>query len=278
MENQGLVHQVARAFRGRGVALEDLIQFGNIGLIRAAEKFEPERGLRFSTYAVYWIRQAIYKGIANTSRPIRVPLHARKEAAAVHRCAKSMEAESGTKPWLTEVLDAMEARGGAHPEAGAAAPRGRGRRGQVRRQAARRSRRREPPKDSPLSVSIDEEHREQLGLALELLCDEHRQVLTWRYGLDGSLPSRSWRRPPSSASAGGPPRGSSARPSPSSRGSSIERRDGGMRDRRVGSGPIGELPSFPACSSYPSSNPRPFPTGESHHAAKTRTMSIADAT
>src|SRR4051794_30847132 len=67
MENQGLVHQVARGFRGRGVALEDLVQFGNIGLIRAAEKFEPERGLRFSTYAVYWIRQAIYKGIANTS-------------------------------------------------------------------------------------------------------------------------------------------------------------------------------------------------------------------
>ena len=89
MENQGLVHQVARGFRSRGVALEDLIQFGNIGLIRAAEKFEPERGLKFSTYAVYWIRQAIYKGIANTSRPIRVPLHARKEAAAVHRCVEA---------------------------------------------------------------------------------------------------------------------------------------------------------------------------------------------
>ena len=189
MENQGLVHQVARAFRGRGVALEDLIQFGNIGLIRAAEKFEPERGLRFSTYAVYWIRQAIYKGIANTSRPIRVPLHARKEAAAVHRRAKSMEVESGTKPWLTEVLDAMEARGDIVPA----------KRERLLRAAEADGAKfgikpleevvgESHPKDSPLSVSIDGEHREQLALALGLLSDEHRQVLTWRYGLDGSPP------------------------------------------------------------------------------------------
>jgi RNA polymerase sigma factor (sigma-70 family) len=189
MENQGLVHQVARGFRSRGVALEDLIQFGNIGLIRAAEKFEPERGLRFSTYAVYWIRQAIYKGIANTSRPIRVPLHARKEAAAVHRCVKMMEVETGTKPWLTEALDAMQARGECAPA----------KRERLLRAAEADSAKfgvkpleevggESHPKDSPLSVSIDEEHREQLGLALELLCEEHRRVLTWRYGLDGSPP------------------------------------------------------------------------------------------
>ncbi|MEJ7638501.1 MAG: sigma-70 family RNA polymerase sigma factor [Singulisphaera sp.] len=187
MENQGLVHQVARVFRGRGVALEDLIQFGNIGLMRAAEKFEPERGLRFSTYAVYWIRQAIYKGIANTSRPIRVPLHARKEAAAVHRYAKSMEVETGTKPWLTEVLDVMEARGDSAPakrERLLRAAEADGAKFGVKplEEVGGESR----PKDSPLSVSIDGEHREQLGLALELLCEEHRRVLTWRYGLDGS--------------------------------------------------------------------------------------------
>lgn len=189
MANQGLVHQVARVFRGRGVALDDLIQFGNIGLIRAAEKFEPERGLRFSTYAVYWIRQAIYKGIANTSRPIRVPLHARKEAAAVHRCVKSMEMETGTKPWLTEALDAMQARGECAPL----------KRERLLRAAEADSAKfgvkpleevggESHPKDSPLSVSIDGEHREQLVHALELLSEEHRRVLTWRYGLDGSPP------------------------------------------------------------------------------------------
>src|SRR4051812_2105419 len=189
MDNQGLVHQVARGFRGRGVALEDLIQFGNIGLIRAAEKFEPQRGLRFSTYAVYWIRQAIYKGIANTSRPIRVPLHARKEAAAVHRCVKSMEVETGTKPWLSEALDAMQARGECPPA----------KRERLLRAAQADSAKfgvkpldevggESHPKDSPLSVSIDAEHREQLGLALELLCEDYRKVITWRYGLDGLPP------------------------------------------------------------------------------------------
>lgn len=187
--NQGLVHQVARAFRSRGVALEDLCQFGNIGLIRAAEKFEPERGLRFSTYAVYWIRQAIYKGIANTSRTIRVPLHARKEAAAVHRHRKEMEERNNQKPSLNETLDDMEGQGQVAPQKrdrlySAAAADGAKFGVKPLEECGQETK----PKDSPLSLGINNENREQFYFAFELLTDEKKQILTWRYGLDGSPP------------------------------------------------------------------------------------------
>src|SRR3954465_14986759 len=99
--NAGLVHKEAWTFRGRGVALEDLVQSGQVGLIRAAEKFEPGRGLRFSTYAVCWIRQAMFQAL-EAGRPIHVWPPSRRDAADVRRCAEAMEAETGTTPMLSE--------------------------------------------------------------------------------------------------------------------------------------------------------------------------------
>ena len=73
--NLRLVIQVARRYVNRGLALPDLIEEGNLGLLRAVEKFEPDRGTRFSTYAIWWIRQAIVRALANQARTIRLPVH-----------------------------------------------------------------------------------------------------------------------------------------------------------------------------------------------------------
>jgi RNA polymerase primary sigma factor len=75
LDHQGLVYSIALRWQGRGLELEDLVQEGNLGLMRACEKFDPERGFQFSTYATYWIRQAITRAIADKGRVVRVPKH-----------------------------------------------------------------------------------------------------------------------------------------------------------------------------------------------------------
>lgn len=104
--NLRLVVSVARPYAGRGVPMMDLIAEGNLGLIRAVEKFDPKRRLRFSTYAVWWIRQSVQHAIANQGRTVRLPVHVLRDLAHILRVERELTARSGVAPSLKQIAAA----------------------------------------------------------------------------------------------------------------------------------------------------------------------------
>jgi RNA polymerase primary sigma factor len=106
--NLKLVVAIAKDFRNMGIAFQDLIQEGNIGLIRAVEKFEWQRGHKFSTYAVWWIRQALIRAIQNHSRTIRIPSHVHDTLLKYYRAYNALEKQLGRDPTTREIAKVMD--------------------------------------------------------------------------------------------------------------------------------------------------------------------------
>lgn len=188
--NLRLVVKLAKRYAGRGLPLPDLIEEGNLGLLRAVQKYRPDKGTKFSTYASWWVRQAIVRALANQARLIRLPVHVEGLLARYTRTRTQLTQRLGRPPALEEIAEAMEVPAAqlreleemAHPPLSLEAPVGEAGRGALADLVADPS----GPSGERLSALLRD--RTDLAALLAELPVNERTVLELRFGLAGADP------------------------------------------------------------------------------------------